>query len=89
MKKSLRDRIDAAILEAESAARKPNSYAFLPPIIESLKRTLNDDPETMSQKDRDRRAGALAKLITQSFAFSESPLGTKLLDLADEIALSE
>jgi hypothetical protein len=89
MKKSLRDRIAAAILEAESAAKKPNSYGYLPPIIESLRRILNDDAATMNERERHRSAGALARLITESFAFSESTLGTKLLDLADEISMGE
>jgi hypothetical protein len=89
MNRSLQDSIAAAILEAESAARSPNSYGFLPGIIKTLRVMLNDDTDTMSQRDRERRAGGLGRLVTDNFAFSESPLGTKLLELADQFASSE
>jgi len=89
MNQSLRDSIAAAIREAESAAKKPNSYGFLPGIIKTLKVMLNDDTDTMSQKDRDRRVGGLGKLITDDFTFSESPLGTKLLEVANRFVSSE
>ena len=87
MNRLLRDGIAATILQAESAARNPDSYAYLPEIIESLRSMLDGD--TMSQRDRERLAGGLGRLVTDDFAFSESHLGTKLLELADQFASSE
>ena len=39
-----------------------------------------------SKIERDRMAGALGRIVTEDFSFSESVLGGKLLDIADKFA---
>ncbi len=84
MNKALKDGIASAIREAETAGTVPGAYAFLPEIIESLKAMQSSS--TMTSAERERLAGSLGRLVTEDYAFSESPLGTRLLELADQFA---
>jgi hypothetical protein len=62
----------------------PGAYAFLPEIIESLKAMQSGS--TMTSGERERLAGSLGRLITEDFTFSEGPLGSMLLELAEQFA---
>lgn len=84
MNRTLQDRIASAIREAELAGSVPDAYAFLPEIIESLKAMQRGS--TMTSGERERLAGGLGRLVTEDFAFSEGPLGTMLLELAEQFA---
>ncbi len=60
------------------------SYPFLPEIAQSLEVMC----ESLSSP-RDRRlkmAGALERLVTEVYSFSESPLGEELLKLSDDFS---
>jgi hypothetical protein len=84
MNRILQDRIASAVREAELASTAPGAYAFLPEIIESLKAMQSGS--TMTSGERERLAGSLGRLVTEDFAFSEGPLGTMLLELAEQFA---
>lgn len=78
MKKS----IEVVLDDARREAGKPASYPFLPEIIESLE-AIRDNPNA----PKNRRVGmarALERLVMDNFAFSESPLGTAILEVANE-----
>jgi len=82
----MKTRIDELLIEAKNASQSPGAYGFLPGIIKSLEAIQDElekdgpDPEILV-----KRVGGLGRLVTESYAFSESPLGTKLLDLITEI----
>jgi hypothetical protein len=84
MNRTLQDSITSAIREAEAASTVPGSYAFLPEIIASLKAM--QSRSTMTSGERERLAGSLGRLVTEDSAFSEGPLGTMLLELAEQFA---
>jgi hypothetical protein len=76
--------LSTLIAEAIKARQAPDSYAFLPEIIDSLtamERSLDLDVER-----RSRMAGALERLVTEDFAFSEGSLGRALLRVANDFA---
>jgi hypothetical protein len=75
-------RISDAIRLAEDAHRTPGASGYLPPIIASLKKML--EGRVTSREARRRVSGALWRLVTDDYAFSESPLGMLLLQIADE-----
>ena len=82
----MRDRIADLLAEARMASQQPNAYGLLPDIIDILEKIEAElekespDPETLI-----RGAGALGRVVTDSYRFSESPLGTKLLELVSDI----
>ena len=71
------DAIDDLLKMAQEETGKKDSYPFLPEIIRSLE-VIRDDPGA-AQEERVRRARGLGRLVTESFDFSESPLGTSIL----------
>lgn len=87
MNRTLRDKIARAIAKAEEASQSPDAYGFLPVIIESLKAMLAGS--TMNERERERMAGGLGRLVTEDFNFSESQLGSLLLDLADQFGADQ
>ena len=82
--RNLQYRIVSAIHEAQAAGTAPGAYAFLPEIVESLKAMQSGS--TMTPAERERLAGSLGRLVTEDLAFSEGPLGTVLLELAEQFA---
>lgn len=84
MSKTLKARITEALVQGEKACKSPGAYPFLPEIQETLKAMLAGLART--QKERERLAAALGRLATEDFGFSESQLGTTLLELADDFA---
>ena len=69
--------IDDLLRMAREEAGKKDSYSFLPEIIRSIE-VIRNDPGA-PQEERVRRARGLGRLVTESFDFSESPLGTAIL----------
>jgi hypothetical protein len=82
----VKSRIDELLAEARRAKQRPGSYGLLPDIITILEKiqdrleSNNPDPKTLI-----RGASALGRVVTDDYSFSESPLGTKLLDLVSAI----
>lgn len=87
MRKTLNARITEALIQGEKASNSPGAYPFLPEIQETLKAMLAG--LTRTPKERERLSGALGRLVTEDFGFSESKLGTTLLELADDFASRE
>ena len=86
MEEQLRRKVEDLIVEIRRASQDSNAPGFLHYIVQFLERIArelekpNPDPEILL-----RGAGALGRGVTDDYAFSESPLGTKLLDLITEI----
>jgi len=79
-------RIRELAAECRAAAEHPGAYGFLPDIIGEL-----EDIQSEIEKDETDPnlllvwTQGLGRLVTDSYAFSESPLGGKLLDVVTEI----
>lgn len=73
--------IDDLIQRCEHARKTPNSYPFLPDVIEILisMRTHIGAAKSI----RSGNAGALGRIVLEDFTFSESQLGTDLLKLGE------
>ena len=79
-------RINELLQEAREAAKSPDAYGLLPDVIrimEMLQNKLESDSPDLDAIVRG--AGALGRVVTDSYSFSESPLGSKLLDFVNEI----
>jgi hypothetical protein len=87
MKKQLGARINEALHQVEKASEGHSAYPFLREIKEALKAMPTG--LTKTPKERERLSAALGRLVTEDFSFSESKLGTTLLELADDFASSE
>lgn len=80
-----RERIEQTLAEAIRAQEGAHRHWLLPHVVKSLRVILESWP---SHDILVREAGGLGRIVTDDHAFSESELGTKLLDLVTEI-LSE
>lgn len=79
MQERIRETLAAVIVASE----QPNAHRFLPHVAKSLQAMEDlDKPDCTSLV---RAAGALGRIVTDDFAFSESPLGQRLLDLITDI----
>ena len=80
----MRKRITALLTKLRESSQRAESAIYLPDIIQSLEAMLKnlDAP----RERRVRMAGALERLVTEDFAFSESSLGGEVLELADDFA---
>ncbi|KDA54436.1 hypothetical protein EG19_12025 [Thermoanaerobaculum aquaticum] len=82
----MKGEIQGLIAKCKVAAKQPAAYGFLPDIIGEL-----EDIKSELEKDQPNPerlllwARGLGRLVTDSYAFSESPLGTELLELADDV----
>ena len=82
----MKEKVTELIIKCKAAAEHPGAYGFLPDIIEELEDIRSElekekpDPNMLLAWTR-----GLGRLITESYAFSESPLGGELLDLVTEI----
>ena len=78
----MRERIAKLLSEATKAQAEPDSYGFLPDIIELLEvmRKSIDVPGI----ERGKFAESLGRLVIEDFAFTNSPLGDALLGLAHD-----
>ena len=80
----MRTRIRELLGELRKPQGEASAFPYLPEVIESL-----EAMEHSLEAPRERRvkmAGALGRLVTEDFAFSESPLGGAILKLADDFA---
>lgn len=86
----MKTKIKRLLTLARTTAQEPGSFGLLPDIIkilESIQTELENDkpnPEFLTQKAR-----ALARVVTDSYNFSESFLGTELLKIVSEIIHNE
>lgn len=73
--------------EVGRAKEEPKAFAFLPGIEAQLDWMIQRIFK--SRAERSKSAGALARVVTEDYAFSESDLGGRLLEVADEYAEME
>lgn len=74
--------IEKMITRVAEAAERPNAYAFLPEIKETLRAMLH---ATGSPQDkREQLARGLERYVLEDFSFSESELGGELLEFTEE-----
>lgn len=78
----MKEHIDKLIKAASKEREKPNSYPFLPEILESLKK-IGESPEEPRER-RVKIAAALERLVLEDFSFSESQLGGEILKFAEQ-----
>jgi len=86
MTKGMTKRITDALAEIDKASMGPSPYPFLPEIKKALEAMLASG--AMAERELERLSGALGRLVTDNYSFSESDLGTTLLSLGDEFAAS-
>ncbi|MBC7228459.1 MAG: hypothetical protein H5T61_14710 [Thermoflexales bacterium] len=82
----MKDKVRELITECKAVATQPGAYGFLPDIIGELEDILKELEK--DQPDHERLlmwVRGLGRLVTDSYAFSESPLGSKVLDVITEI----
>jgi hypothetical protein len=76
--------IKKLLAEVERAEALPGAYPYLPDIAKVLKAML--DNVNASPDRREKIAGGLGRIVTESYDFSESVLGGRILRLADDFA---
>lgn len=80
------DRTVELLSHARAASESEGAYGLLPDIVSILEKILTH--LEAPQSDRlllTRGAGALGRVVTDNYEFSESPLGTRLLQLVDDL----
>jgi hypothetical protein len=80
----MKTRIEQLIVEVKSEMRKENSYPYLPEILNSLE-TMRG-ALSLSRERRSKMAGALGRIVTEDYSFSESHLGDKIIKLANDFS---
>jgi hypothetical protein len=80
----LKQRIDQILDKVKMAMEKGGSYPYLPEIAQSLEAM--KEGLIFSRERRAKMAGALERIVTEDFAFSESPLGEEILKLSGDFA---
>jgi len=80
----MNDNIERLIEKTREEKERPNSYPFLPEILESLLRMRENLNETRER--REKLASALERLVLEDFSFSESKLGGEILEIAESFA---
>lgn len=82
----MRSRVVELLTEARIANQQPDAYGLLPDIIEILEKIDSELAKELPDSERlIRLVGGLGRVVTDNYFFSESPLGTKLLELASDI----
>ena len=81
MNELLKNRIDKAINLSEKNQKTKNSYSYIENIIELL---IKMKKEINSSKERRLEiSNALGRLITEDINFSESSLGSEILEISE------
>lgn len=82
------DRITALLREARVTSERQDAYGLLPDVISVLEQIQAYLEVPLPDKHLvTRGAGALGRIVTDDYAFSESLLGQSLLDLINDIAI--
>lgn len=80
------DRTVELLSDARAASESQGAYGLLPDIVAILEKLLTHLAAPQSDKFLLRQgAGALGRVVTDNYEFSESPLGTRLLQLVDDL----
>jgi len=76
--------IEAVLEQVREAQLGSSAHPFLPVIEESLVSMHRDIRAALQQ--RAQMAGALGRIVTDDFSFSESALGTEIIRVAEDFA---
>jgi len=84
----MQERIDEMLAAVTAASQQPDAHRLLPYVTKSLQALsgLSRAP-TVDRSSLRKAAGALGRIVTDDYTFSESPLGQSLLDLINDIAI--
>ncbi len=80
----MKTRIRELLGKLRQAELEGTTFPYLHEVVESLE-AMQDSVEVPRER-RVKMAGAVGRLVTEDFAFSESPLGGEILELADDFA---
>ena len=78
----MNNKLDKLITSIEGEIKKPDFYPYLPEILEILNLM-----RITTEADKERKTkliGGLMRLVTEDFEFSESVLGTEILEVANQ-----
>lgn len=81
----MEDKLDKLIKLVEFEIKKKDAFPYLPSILEilTMMRTSIVDKKT-DKKMKSKLIGGLMRLVTEDFEFSESDLGTEILEVANQ-----
>jgi hypothetical protein len=81
----MKNKLDKLIKSIDQEIKKQDAYPYLPEILEilSLMRTSIVDKKTDKER-KSKLIGGLMRLVTEDFEFSESDLGTEILEVANQ-----
>ena len=83
MNKQLKEQLQNTLVRAKNENEKTDAYAYLPDIIETIEaiksEVESDSPDNIKIEIY---LSGFGRLVTESYIFSESDLGTDLLDLS-------
>lgn len=83
----MHDRIVELLSDLQVASQCHNSYGLLPDVISVLQQILaNLEIAPLDKRLIVKGAGALGRIVTDNYQFSESELGTRLLQLINDLA---
>ena len=78
----MKQKIEQILAKLKKAMKDEGSYPFLPEIAQSIEAMR--DGLSLDRERRSKMAGALERLVTEDYAFSESTLGEEILKLSDK-----
>ncbi|MCP4546773.1 MAG: hypothetical protein GY835_09955 [bacterium] len=80
----MRTRIRELLGKLRQAELEGTTFPYLQEVVESLE-AMQDSVEEPRER-RVKMVGAVGRLVTEDFTFSESPLGGEILELAGDFA---
>lgn len=81
-------RISELLCDVRVASERQDAYGLLPDVISVLEQIqIHLEATPPNQHLLARGAGALGRVVTDSYEFSESELGTRLLQLVHDLAV--
>ena len=82
---SVNNKILHAIQKCEEELCGLNRYPFIPVIIESLKRMLDElAKQDLNYEKRSKMVGAIGRILTDDFSLMNSEIGKAVADAANE-----
>ncbi len=82
----MKSRTKSLMTEVKVESQRPSSFGLLPEIIQVLARIQNEfDKGIPDSQHLVEGASALGRLVTDSYVFSESPLGDKLIQFVNDL----
>jgi len=82
----MKKEIKQIIRKAEMESRRKGTYPYLTDIIAILRQMLDSfcSGEIEDHKFRKKIVGGLGRIVTEDYSFSESSLGSQLLEIGEQ-----